>query len=259
MRPILVQWGPFALHAYSVCMVSGVVLVGWLGWREAARRGRLNDDTMTIGVIGLLGGVVGANVGMVMFLGPATFWELLPTIPVAGNTLMGALIGGYVAVVVAERFLKPERCFGDLIAPFMPLGLAIGRIGNLLAGDAYGIPTDLPWGIEMAGDVRHPVQLYEALLDLGLAAYLMRRRYTSFQDGELFRTFAVGYALIRFPMEFLRYQPTPVPFLGLTLVQWLCIAALLGFGYQLVMNRMGKACVCDLLPKRASRETRGVP
>ena len=38
-------------------------------------------------------------------------------------------------------------------------------------------------------------------------------------------------------MEFLRYQPTPVPFLGLTLVQWLCIAAVFGFGWRLVMDR----------------------
>ena len=254
MRPILFELGPFALHAYSVCMVTGVVLVGWLGYREAERRGRLNDDTLTIGVAGLLGGVAGANLGMIIFLGPQKFWELLPTIPVHGNTLAGALIGGYIAVVITERVLKVDRCFGDLIAPFMPLGLAIGRLGNFLAGDAYGIPTDLPWGIEMADAVRHPAQLYEMVLDLALFAYLYRRRFTSFQNGELFRTFAVGYALIRFPMEFLRYQPTPVDFLGLTLVQWLTIATVLGFGFTLTLNRMGKACVCDLLPKWSIRK-----
>ena len=42
-----------------------------------------------------------------------------------------------------------------------------------------------------------------------LFAFLMHRRTRSFRDGELFRMYAVGYALIRFPMEFLRYQPTP--------------------------------------------------
>jgi prolipoprotein diacylglyceryltransferase len=89
----------------------------------------------------------------------------------------------------------------------------------------------------MAGSVRHPVQVYEMLLDLALFAYLWRRRYTSFRDGELFRLYVVGYALIRFPLEFLRYQPTPVPFLGLTLVQWLCLAAVAGFGYRLLLDR----------------------
>ncbi len=61
--------------------------------------------------------------------------------------------------------------------------------------------------------------------------------------------YVVGYALIRFPLEFLRYQPTPRDFLGLTLVQWLCIGALLAFGHQLYLQRKGIACVCDLLPR----------
>ena len=101
----------------------------------------------------------------------------------------------------------------------------------------------------MAGAQRHPVQIYELVLDLILFAILWRWRYRSFRDGELFRIYVVGYAIIRFPLEFLRYQPTPVPFLGLTLVQWLCIAAFLGFGYQLYLNRKGLNCICDLLPR----------
>ena len=101
----------------------------------------------------------------------------------------------------------------------------------------------------MAGARRHPAQLYEMALDLLLFAILWRWRYRSFRDGELFRIYIVGYAIIRFPMEFLRYQPTPVAFLGLTLVQWLCIGAVLGFGYQLALNWRGLSCVCDVLPK----------
>ena len=49
------------------------------------------------------------------------------------------------------------------------------------------------------------------VLDLALFAFLWRRRLTSFRDGELFRMYVVGYALIRFPLEFLRYQPTRAP------------------------------------------------
>jgi phosphatidylglycerol:prolipoprotein diacylglycerol transferase len=125
----------------------------------------------------------------------------------------------------------------------------MGRLGNFLAGDAYGVPTSLPWGVYQAGANRHPAQLYELALDLLLFAFLWRWRYRSFRDGELFRIYVVGYALIRFPLEFLRYQPTPRPFLDLTLVQWLCIAGFLGFGYQLFLQRRGVACVCDLLPR----------
>ena len=249
MRPVLFSIGPVEVHAYTVCMLAAVLIGGWLTYREAQRRMRLNEDILMVGSIGLMGGVIGAKLSMLVFLGPTEFWRQLPTIPSNGAALTGALFGGYIAVVLTERWLKVDRCTGDLVAPFLPLGQAIGRLGNFLAGDAWGIPSSLPWAVNQAGVYRHPVQLYELVLDLALFAFLWRRRYTTFRDGELFRMYVVGYALIRFPLEFLRYQPTPLDFLGLTLVQWLCIAAVLGFGYQLYLQRKGVACVCALLPR----------
>jgi phosphatidylglycerol---prolipoprotein diacylglyceryl transferase len=249
MRPILFSVGPFEFHAYSVCMLSAVLVGGWLAYREAERRGRLNENTLMVGSFGLLGGVLGAKLGMLVFLGPAEFWRQLPTIPFHGAAFSGALIGGYFAVTAADRLLKMDRCTGDLVAPFLPLGQAIGRLGNFLAGDAYGTPTSLPWAVYQDGAYRHPAQLYELVLNLLLFAFLWRRRTSTFRDGELFRLYVVGYALIRFPLEFLRYQPTPRPFLDLTLVQWLCIAAVIGFGYQLYLQRKGVTCICGVLPR----------
>lgn len=250
MRPLIIPLGPFEIHAYTVCLLAAIAVVGGLTYVEAKRRFRLNDDLLTVGIVGLLGGVLGAKLGMLVFLGPTAFWRDILTLPAHGATYSGALFGGYVAVVLTERALGMERCSGDLVAPFLPFGQAIGRLGNFLAADAYGLPTSLPWGIYQAGAWRHPVQLYELISDLILGAILWRRRDTSFRDGELFRGYVLGYAIIRFPIEFLRYQPTPVPFLGLTLVQWLCIASVLGFGYQAYLVRRGVSCVCDLLPSR---------
>ena len=253
MRPILISFGPVEIHSYTVCMLTAVLLGGWLTYREAKRRDRLTESTLMVGSIGLLGGVLGAKLSMLVFLGPTEFWRLLPTIPTQGAALTGALFGGYAAIVLAERALKVDRCTGDLVAPFLPLGQAIGRLGNFLAGDAYGAPSSLPWAIYQAGAYRHPAQIYELLLNLGLFAFLWRKRRTSFRDGELFRMYVMGYALIRFPMEFLRYQPTPVAFLGLTLVQWLCIGAVLLFGYQIYLQRKGMSCACELLPRFGRR------
>ncbi len=243
MPPLVLNIGEVQVHAYTLCFLAAFIVVGWLSYREAKRRLRLTDQTLMVGSVGLVGAVLGAKLGMLMFLGPSEFWRLLPTIPAHGSTLFGGLIGGYVAVTVAERLTRVERCTGDLIAPFLPLGQAIGRLGNFLAADAYGLPASLPWSVYQAGALRHPVQIYEMLLDLTLFAFLFRRRYSSFRDGELFQMYMVGYSIIRFPMESLRYQPTPVPFLGLTLVQWLCIAGLLWFGLQLFLGRRRKALV----------------
>jgi len=249
LQPLLFDLSPIEVHSYRVCMVTAFVVVGFLTYREAKRRSRLTEDTLMVGSIGLIGVLVGAKLGMLVFLGPAEFWRLLPTIPFHGSTLFGGLIGGYIAIIIAERALRVDRCTGDLIAPFLPLGQAIGRLGNFLAGDAYGLPTSLPWGVYQAGAFRHPVQLYELVLDLALFAFLFRRRLTSFRDGELFQIYIVAYSLIRFPMEFLRYQPTPLYFLGLTLVQWLCIGAVLVFGYQLYLQRKAATYAQDLMAR----------
>jgi phosphatidylglycerol:prolipoprotein diacylglycerol transferase len=255
LRPVLFTYGPFEVYSYTVCLLAAVLLGGWLTYREAGRRMRLNEATLRIGSIGLLGGVLGAKLSMVLFLGPAEFWNLLPTIPAHGAAWSGAIIGGLIGVSVGERVMKVDYCVGDLAAPFLPLGQAIGRLGNFLAGDAYGAVTSLPWAVYQGGMYRHPVQLYEMALDLMVFAFLWRWRYRSFRSGELFRLYILGYALIRFPLEFLRFQPTPRDFLGLTLVQWLCLAAVLWFGYQLYLNWKGIDCMCTQLPRLWRKET----
>ena len=244
MRPILFSIGPVHVYAYTVCMLAAVLVGGWLTYREARRRMRLDDRTLMVGSLGLVGGLLGAKLSMLVFLGPGQFMRLLPTIPAHGAALAGGLIGGYVVVVIAERALGVERCTGDLVAPFLPLAQAIGRLGNFLAGDAYGLPTNLPWGVVQAGVRRQPVQLYEMALDLLLFGFLMWYRRRSFRDGELFKLYAIGYALIRFPLEFLRYQPAAREIGDLTLVQWLCIGTVLLFGTQLVLQRKGVRCGC---------------
>ena len=257
MQPVIFHIGSLELHAYTLCFLCAFVVTGWLAYREARRRGRLTEETLVVGSVGLVGAVLGAKLGMIMFLGPVEFWRLLPTIPAHGSTLVGGIIGGYAAVTISERALHINRCTGDLLAPFMPLGQAIGRMGNFLAVDAYGIPSSLPWAVYQAGTYRHPVQLYEAGLDLALFAFLLRRRQVSFRDGELFQIYIIGYSIIRFPLEFLRYQPTPVLFLGLTLVQWMCIGAILWFGYQFYAQRRRFKVVAlrpELMPVSFSHE-----
>jgi phosphatidylglycerol:prolipoprotein diacylglycerol transferase len=201
-----------------------------------------------VGAYGLVGGVLGAKLSMLVFLGPQTFWRLLPTIPQYGAAWTGALFGGYVAVVLAERALGVDRCTGDMAAPFIPLAQAIGRMGNFLAADAYGTVTSVPWAVHQAGAWRHPVQLYELAFDLALFGFLWFRRYRSYRDGELFRIYVIAYALACFPLEWLRVQPAGHAVLGLTLVQWFFLLTLAGCCWQLVLERRGVACICALVP-----------
>jgi prolipoprotein diacylglyceryltransferase len=83
--------------------------------------------------------------------------------------------------------------------------------------------------VSMAGAERHPAQLYEALLDVLLALALWSVRLSPRPEGNLFRRYLVGYALIRFGLEPLRGDNGHA-WMGLTLVQWACAATMLGFG-----------------------------
>ena len=78
----------------------------------------------------------------------------------------------------------------------------IGCFKRLLAE-----PRPFPWGVVFPGldpVPRHPAQLYSALLSLGLCAFLLwlypRRRF----DGQVFLAYVIGYALLRFGVEFVR-------------------------------------------------------
>ena len=231
MHPVLFRLGTLVVHSYTVCLVAAVLLGGYLTYREALRRGRLTENTLLVGSLGLVGGVAGAKLSMLIFLGPQTFWRVLPTLPEHGAAWTGALFGGYVTVVVAERLLGVDRCTGDLAAPFIPLAQAIGRLGNLLGGDPFGLPSTLPWAIVQHGVRRQPTAAYELLLDLALFVVLLRLRGKLPHAGDLFSLYIVGYCSLRFLLDFTRADPHVL--FGLTMVQVLYAVAIPSFGYKL--------------------------
>ncbi|MFC2058199.1 prolipoprotein diacylglyceryl transferase, partial [Chloroflexota bacterium] len=92
---------------------------------------------------------------------------------------------------------------------------AIGRIGCLLNGDAYGTPTSLPWGLVytnphaaattiLGEPARHPFPVYEIIWDLIIFAVLMRLRKRFKKDWMLFLLYAPMYSIERFLLSFLR-------------------------------------------------------
>ncbi|MGG7048819.1 MULTISPECIES: prolipoprotein diacylglyceryl transferase [unclassified Campylobacter] len=93
----------------------------------------------------------------------------------------------------------------DLCALAIPLGYFFGRIGNFLNQELFGRVTDVPWGIKVLGVMRHPSQLYEAILE-GAVVFLVLFFYRKFKkfDGELICLYAMLYTLARFVCEFYR-------------------------------------------------------
>lgn len=150
----------------------------------------------------------------------AKFWA-------GGLTYYGGFIGATAAAVfLLRRDRFPFWKAADMAGFAIPMGLAFGRMGCLLAGCCFGAPTSLPWGmsfpprspaseeqakthliesIRMWSEPVHPTQIYESAASLAIAAFclfyvLPRKRY----DGQVFAASLALYAFARIVIEILR-------------------------------------------------------
>jgi prolipoprotein diacylglyceryltransferase len=142
-----------------------------------------------------------------------------------GKTIVGALIGGWIAVEAVKAKIGIRVRTGDLLAIPLAAGIAIGRIGCFLTGlsdQTYGNATTLPWGVDFGDGVRrHPTQLYEIVFLLLLCPFLYRGlkavARSSWQTGDVFRVFTIAYSLWRICIDFLKPEPK---ILGMSALQW---------------------------------------
>jgi phosphatidylglycerol:prolipoprotein diacylglycerol transferase len=220
--PTIVSIGPLALRWYSLMYVVGYFVGYRLVLRRiAAGRTRLTradlENLIWYLVTGML---IGARLFYVLVYGRGEYaahpLEIL-AVWQGGLSFHGAVVGMAVAVVLfARRYKIPVLELADLVALCGTPGLFFGRIGNFINGELYGRPTNVPWAMIFPGDPqhlpRHPSQLYEAFAEgLLLSAVLwmldriLRARGIN-RPGLIAGTFLIGYAIIRFALEFTR-QP----------------------------------------------------
>lgn len=205
------------LLAYLVAMVMVVA--------EARRRRLATEGMGYLAVAGLAGGVLGARLAHWLLVEP----QMLAAYPLGpfdvrqgGRTILGGVVGGWLAVEVAKRMLGIRRSTGDLFAPALAVGEAIGRIGCFLNGCCYGRPGDVPWACYQHGADRHPTQFYTLVWCLAMYAVLRRRRDRMRREGELFRLYLVMWGAGRFVIEFWRESGTMA--MGLSAAQWAALA-----------------------------------
>ncbi len=230
MYPTLFHLGPLAIDSYAVFGL----LAFFVAWKvrkvELNRLGHRARPGYSWVLVGALpGGVVGAKLGMFMFE-PTLRLDRMLSLDFSGKTVVGGLIGGYIGVEIAKKKVGITQSTGDAFAVALPLAQAVGRVGCLLSGCCYGTAFEGPWSVDIAGAHRHPTQIYEAILLLGLAGFLWHRRLVPSPAGHLFRRYLVGYALIRFALEFLRGDPS-LRFGPFSVVQLVCLSGAVLFGW----------------------------
>lgn len=164
-----------------------------------------------------------------------------------GKTVVGGLLGALIVVEIVKKIIGVTRSTGDLYVVPAIAAMCIGRIGCFLAGPidrTAGLPTDLPWGIAIADGVRrHPVALYEIAFLLLMLPLLLRVK----REGDRFRFFLASYLAFRLLVDFLKPEPPPI-FLGMSAIQWACVAGLIY--YALVLSNDDRHPAIPLLRRR---------
>ena len=123
-----------------------------------------------------------------------------------GLAIHGAIIMAIIVAVIFTRIKKVNFwTLADICAPSLILAQAIGRWGNYINQEAYGGPTDLPWGIMVNGVKVHPTFLYESLWNFLVFLFLIwYRKNKKKKEGEVFLLYLSLYSFIRFFIEGLR-------------------------------------------------------
>jgi phosphatidylglycerol---prolipoprotein diacylglyceryl transferase len=223
--------GPVVVSTYSLLFLIAFAVGGLVTYHEATRQGRASETLLQVALGALAGGLLGAKLSMLIFLGPQTFVQDLGSLWYSGQSWTGGFFGGYAGVLLVKRWQGISYSTGDIFASALPLAQAIGRLGNLLGGDPFGLPSTVPWAVLQRGVWRQPSALYELVLDLLLFVVLWRLRDQLPRSGDLFKLYVVGYCSLRFLVDFTRADPRYL--LNLTLVQLLYSVAIISFGYQL--------------------------
>jgi len=249
--PTAFYLGPLPVRWYGL-MYMFSFLSGWglMLWRSRDQRDFWTTDRLSDLVFYLaIGVVLGGRVGYVLVYQFAEFLSdplLLFKAWEGGMSFHGGLVGVLLAAWAFSRKInKPFLFLMDFVAPVVPLGLFLGRIGNFINGELWGRASDVPWAMVFplaGGYARHPSQLYEALgeglLLLLLLLWFARKPRPT---GQISACFLMGYALIRFVLEFTRQPDVQLGFIAfdwLTVGQLLSIPMLLfGIAIWRVSNR----------------------
>jgi prolipoprotein diacylglyceryltransferase len=220
MLPVL-GIGGLAVGTHDLFSIAGILVGLAIYYRELRRRGMLEQRILWISLAVLIGGGVGGRLLLA--------WEHLPAyadlgqapltwvIEHSGKSLIGAIVGGWIAAVLAKRAFRYTRSTGDCYALAIPVAVAIGRVGCFLSELPLGTPTDLPWGVSVPATAAaafawcpgctgpmHPSMVYEILFNLVAIAAILRYGRRVPVQGDLLKSYLLAAFVFRFLVEFVR-------------------------------------------------------
>ncbi len=228
---VLVSFGPITIYWYGLCIVSGI-LAAFAVALILSDYYRLNKNNVFDLVFWLIiSGIIGARAYHVVLEWP--YYQVRPAEIIkiwhGGLAIHGAILAGLGALLLlAKHYQINFWLLAAILAASLPLGQAIGRWGNYFNQELFGRPTNLPWGIAIAPANRppglenfkyyQPTFLYESLGNLAIFIFLLWLHKRLSKNHQLAKKSAqlvvfsyLGlYSLLRFSLEYLRLDRTPV-------------------------------------------------
>ena len=251
---LLISW-------HGVFTAVGIGAGLWLALRLLAVRGADPDDAYTLGLVVVIGGIIGARLLYV-----AENWSRFEdnfggvfAINEGGISIYGAVIGGIVAGFAFGAHQKSRvslLTIGDAGAAGGILGMAIGRIGDIINGEHLAEVSGLAWAVRYTHanspaiglPPQHPAVAYEMLGDLAILGLLLYLWTRTDRPGVGFFTWVLGYGLLRFFLSFLREDKLVLD--GLRMAQVVAILAVIAGVVGLIWVLRSKASAG---PNRAER------
>ena len=256
------QIGPLTIHYYALCIIAGIIAAVLLTNHRLTKRGAEKWVVIDIAIIAVPLGIIGARIFHVLthpdfYFGPGrntwnpfeqgsvwAIWE-------GGIAIFGALLGGALGAWLGCKWTGIRFwTFADALAPGLLLAQAMGRFGNWFNHELFGLPTDLPWGLEIEasnpafppglaeGTLFHPTFLYEVLWNgLGVIVLLWAGSKLRLQWGKLFALYLIWYSAGRIVWESIRIDPSEI-ILGLRSNVWAAIiGVIVGVVIMVVQTR----------------------
>jgi len=222
--PVAVAIGPLSIHWYGLAYLAGLAAAWWMAavrsrrpWSPVHRE--QVDDLVFYAALGV---VLGGRFGYSVFYGAERIAQdplWLLRVWEGGMSFHGGFLGVLFAMYLFAR--RRRIAFGavmDFVAPLVPIGLGLGRLGNFIGQELWGRPTDVPWAMVFPADPlqlpRHPSQLYqfalEGVLLLAIMLWYSRRQRP---DWAVSGVFALSYGCLRFLVEFVREPDAHIDYL----------------------------------------------
>ncbi len=205
----VISIGGFHIYLFGITIALGL-LAGYFITGFEVKRKRLDEAIFSdLAMLVIIFAMIGARLYYVVVFN-LEFYLSNPLdvfmLRNGGMSIQGGILGGVLSGGIYLALKKAS--FKDYADAFVP-GLAFGQFIGRLGCDVFGIPMSnpYPWGMLVNGQWVHPVQIYEALLDLMLFAFLWHRRTKVKFEGQRFVEYLIGFGVIRGFVEFFRSNP----------------------------------------------------